>query len=303
MLKYVENNINLVAAAWEGMGDLMSYINVAHLLSYINNQNVTIHFMWDTPRSYKADPLDHKSIVDMIDHLHKFYDTNRSRVVIKHYHKDNYAYSDWLITEEYFEQISLLLLWDKTEFKPLYKPDDNLSSYWPMDKSKLPKVKSNKIVYWNHRYNNTIRLQGDEWKYPVSLTDWDIAINKLKDLGYEVVEVAYRAPIEEVIHNIATAELVIGHDGMWHRITTNLLKPTILVTDGIKGVVNTFNGHLINDIDSLMELISTPDFIDIVKETNNKAIDRVNKAIDNSIDWTITNPLVNKEYLNYYANR
>jgi hypothetical protein len=303
MPKYVKGNINLVAAAWEGIGDLMYYLNTAHLMSSRKQCDVTIHFMWETRSSYKAHPQDNRSVVDLIEYIHKLYDTSESTVVIKHYHKDDFTRRQWYITERHFENNKLLLLWDNTGYTKLPDPNDNISSYWPMDKSHLPKVKPNKIVYWNHRYNNTIRLQGDEWKYPLSLDDWDIAINKLKELGYEVVEVAYRAPIEEVIHNIATAELVIGHDGMWHRITTNLLKPTILVTDGIKGVVNTFNGHHINNIDSLMELIYNPDFIHIVKETNNNAIDRVNKAIDNHIDWTITNPLVNKEYLNYYANR
>ena len=79
---------------------------------------------------------------------------------------------------------------------------------------------------------------------------WDQAIDFLRSIGYNVVELSYRSPIREAHYHIATCKLVISYDGMWHYFAKNYYKPMIVASRSAITRLHTPHALTLHEIDS-----------------------------------------------------
>jgi hypothetical protein len=109
-------------------------------------------------------------------------------------------------------------------FRYINNPDHNnpLHGVWYHNQRQTI---TKKVVVWSSRHNvDTV----GHFKDP-SIDQWDELIDWLTSQGYQVVEVTYRTPIDEVIHHINECCMGIGYDGMIHQLFKYLWKPIIVV--------------------------------------------------------------------------
>ena len=92
-------------------------------------------------------------------------------------------------------------------------------------KNILPTHKNKLVIYRDTFVNHDLPKSGKSKKY-WNYEQWQEVINFLKQ-HFFIVEIEYRTPISEVMYHLATAEIVLGHDGMWHTYAGAFRKPRI----------------------------------------------------------------------------
>jgi len=106
----------------------------------------------------------------------------------------------------------------------MYKEIKKNTRVWPLiEKEKTIK---NKIVYWNINDNE---YRGMNWKYSLTNDDWDFIKTYLGD--YTFTQINYRSPIETVVKEIDSADIVICHHGMWYQLAKNFFKPILCLVN------------------------------------------------------------------------
>ena len=83
-------------------------------------------------------------------------------------------------------------------------------------------------VMVHHIFNSTGRPR--TWKRLFTQSDWDTAIQLLRDKGFECHEISYRTPVSEAMYLISTSRLVLCYDGIWHYIAKNFQRPLAVIS-------------------------------------------------------------------------
>ena len=224
-----------------GMGDSMSYLNIAHTRAYCNDTDVTLNIYWEHDKDFYYHFEDPETIVERTDYIHNFY-KDKDRVKVNHF------FNIWMGEDHPLKESQLIdedgedILWGKQK----------CTRTWFLDEDRLPKTKENKIVLWRPTFNADLAR---EWKRGVSHEEWDEAIDIMKGYGYDITELTYRTPIREALYHISEAELVMCYDGMWHYISTMLKKPTIFVASSTIGMYNTYNGVMVRGWGDMKRLL------------------------------------------------
>lgn len=272
-----------------GLGDIMLYLNTAYTLSHIHNTTVELHLFWDRSSNTPTHVDDVEYLWDQIMYLRQFY-TDHEKTTVHMFFPDTPKHQ-FISTPEHRDigRGFPVVQYPHSSLNPLFTNpylDDPTSSWWPMrtQQTTIP----NKVILWRETWNGSKPQQSKQGM--LTKHDWDNIIIQLKHKGYNLVEIDYRTPVREALWHIATSELCICYDGMWHRISVNLMKPTIVTTKISRGKLNTFNGYPVSDYEELSSLIDTEDFVDIVKLKNQEAKERAIYAYKHKIDWTKENP-------------
>lgn len=301
-----------------GVGDSMSYLNVAHAQAYLHNTQVELYIHWPHGPEHLHHHEDPETIVERIDYIHMFY-KDSSSVKLHHIFNDHddFLRSYYMVTEEQYIT---------NHVKPgegLYSDGQKASRVWLMDKDKLNRPTQHKIVIWRPTFNAE---KAREWKQVLDKDQWDIVIDKCRELGYNVVELCYRTPIREALYHISTSKHVICYDGMWHYISVNLFKPTAITAKSSIGMSNTINGVIIRGPSELYDILDcwdtpkpkwqrmkrNPDspepfemprftFHNITGEEylikyNDRIYNRLQRAMEHKVDWTKWPILTNEEH-------
>ena len=201
-----------------GVGDFMMGLNVAYGRWGRKRRPVTINFHWYHDKDHYHHCEDSETILERFDYIHSFY-YQTGAVKIEHTFNSTNPLEfrfDWTKDGKPLE----MDLWNEYKFQRL--------NTWPFDpKHRLPTDKK-KVVLWRAMMNAE---QPRLWKRRISNDGWQIIIDHLKELGYNVVELEYKTPISEVTYHINTCLFTISYDGMWHYIAKNFHKPMIVLSD------------------------------------------------------------------------
>lgn len=229
------------------MGDLMMYLNLAHIRSYMIDKQVTLHFHWrkgeDTLYHYEDPELSK----ERCEYIHNFYRDSWNVKTI-HTFNDN-ANADLLheykiVTDRDYNRSQVV--------RPIIIGEQKNTRTWFLEESRLPKTIPKKLVFWRPSFNRELPRK---WKLAVNHEEWNKAINIMKRQGYNPVELTYRTPIREALYHIASSDLVMCYDGMWHYISVMLFKPTITVASSTIGMYNTFNSVIVRGWPDMRRLL------------------------------------------------
>lgn len=186
-----------------GYGDTLNAITYSHSCTVRYNQPVYTTIHWPFPCNYKHSAQDPETVVDRFSYVANTMASGRYNVFFNH-----------------------VFLNKTPPFRYINNPDyDNpLHGVWYHNQQQSV---TKKIVVWSSRHN--VESVG-HFKDP-SIELWDQLIDWLTNQGYQVVEVTYRTPIEEVIQHINECCVGIGYDGMIHQLFKYLWKPIIVVCE------------------------------------------------------------------------
>jgi hypothetical protein len=193
-----------------GMGDAMMALNCAYRWSEEEAHKLQLNLHWFHNKDHLHHCEETETIIERTDYINGLY--LKSNVEVNH-----------------------IINSDQTQFKrsgngkfDWFKPRKNrYTNNWTFDPSVFLPTDEKKVVLWRPLYNAQVpRL----WKRSVTNDNWDLVIYKLKEMGYNVVELCYRTPIREATYHISTCNFVVCYDGMWHYIAKNFWKPMIVST-------------------------------------------------------------------------
>ena len=182
-----------------GYGDFVTGLGYAHGASIKYETDVQLTFHWDQDLDHKEHPGETETIVERMYYVYNTM-TPLENVIVKH----------------------------NTNSKLDYRFINNLDEFNPLHGlwySSLLNTTNNTVVLWRSKYNTFFPgMQKDP-----ACNDWDYIIKKLIDSGYDVREVTYRTPINEVMELIRTCKFGIGYDGLIHQLYKFMWKPLIVV--------------------------------------------------------------------------
>jgi len=198
-----------------GVGDFMLSLNRLHLIRHRSKMPMVVEMNWYHDKDFLYHYEEEETIVERFDYIHKFY-RGYDKVHVNHV----------------FNSTDTKLIDEKWRFSPQQAQlprvlHDNEWSFSSKFKHQFGLIHTNKVVVWRPLFNAQMAR---DWKWVVSNDMWDEAIDHLKQMGYNVVELEYRTPIREVFYHIATCSFVISYDGMWHYIAKNCFKPMIIAS-------------------------------------------------------------------------
>lgn len=189
----------------EGYGDFITGLCYAHSSTIKYQRPVHINFHWPNPKDYLLSSKDKESIYFRFNHI-----------------------LSWLkpvdgltITHQFSSVPKYRFINELEEFNPIH------GLWYP---SKTLPTETGLVVFWSSRHN----LEFPGYHKDPLYNHWDLIINQLKVLGYNVVEVTYRTPIEEAMNLIARCEFGIGYEGMIHQLFKFMWKPLIVASQRIK---------------------------------------------------------------------
>ena len=195
-----------------GIGDSMYAFNSAYIGAFINQKPVNLELHYHFPENYYYHYEDPESV------------DARAKYVL-----DRYMWKDIVNVTHIFDSQDLALY--KKKYIGARYPWKKLSEwykYWSFDTSIDSSPIHNKIVLWRPTFN--AEQQVKSFKFPLLESEWQRLIDRLKDFGYDVVEIDYRTPIREAFYHIRTCECCLSYEGMWHYISKNFFKPHIVIT-------------------------------------------------------------------------
>lgn len=203
-----------------GVGDFMMGLNIAYRRHHRGGMPVTINFHWYHDRDHYHHCEDPETILERFDYIHNFY-LNKGSIKIDHTFNSTY----YLPERWEFKKDGVPL-----DFTPRYEKSVN---HWSFDQRSYLPTDKNKVVIWRPMMNaEEPRL----WKRRVTNEEWQLIIDNLVDLGYNVVELEYKTPVSEVVYHINTCAFTVSYDGMWHYVAKNFWKPMIVFSnDAITG--------------------------------------------------------------------
>lgn len=191
-----------------GMGDVMHALNCAHFWSKENKEHLILNLHWEHGIDYLHHCEETETIIERCDYINSLY--LKSDVTINH------------ITNSKLGKFTGDSRYDWMDVRRR-----RLCNTWVFDpRVKLP-TDENKVVMWRATFNANIPRY---WKRAVTNEQWNLIIDALTELGYNVVELCYRTPIREATYHINTCNFVFCYDGMWHYIAANFHKPMFVTT-------------------------------------------------------------------------
>ncbi len=212
------------------MGDVMSFMNIAHIKAHSKNTSAKLVFHWYTPPDFQYAHDDVESILERIEYIHQFYREAYALELIHEYHSedDGFLQENRFVTDEQFITRHIR--------KNLYYNSREGSRVWPLINPH--KKTQNKIVIWRPTFNAELSRV---WKRVLNHQDWDNTIDTFKEMGYNVVELCYRTPIREAFYHICTSAACVYYDGMWHYISAGIFKPSMVTALSSIGFQNSIN--------------------------------------------------------------
>jgi hypothetical protein len=319
-----DDKINLICLGADGYGDFIHYLSIATEHQKIHNKPVKLSVLWPYSNTCTHHPDDVEYGWEVMDYVNSRF---KYPVEIVHYFDSPGFVWDvegnnvdqsymlgiiawWMILTEdqlefFMSQEGLMHFKSITPYgveiaagEPVGFDLDNqvFSRYTPIISNQVDhNIKT--VVYWTGLENLN---EASQWKSIQGKQSWNKLITRFKSEGYTPIELTYRTPVREAFYHISNASLIACYDGMWHRISTYMLKPTLLITKGFLGIVNTFNAYQVESIDEAMLI---KDIQGCCDEANNKAVARVNDMMYNNINLITNNPLVDDKLFKKYSNR
>ena len=194
-----------------GIGDSMYGMNIAYMRAFVNQKPTKLQIHYHFPENHYYHYEDPESVDSRVKYINKFY-MWKDIVHIEHVFNSN----DFNVYNKKYLGVTRH---GKSE---LYR-------YWSFDPTLNTTPKYGKIVLWRPTFNAAQQLNG--YKLPMLDSEWQRLIDRLKDFGYDVVELGYRTPISEAVYHIRTCECCISYEGMWHYVAKNFFKPHIVFSD------------------------------------------------------------------------
>ena len=189
--------INLEWQGGQGYGDVLGPICYAHNISYHLNQTVNLTLHWKTPKDYLYSADTPEPLYAQAEIINSMCEKSGTDVNLRFEFDSSYEKR----FSNYYEEA-------------VY--DDPKHNEWKVSSEYKHSPISGKIVINSILQNieplDTYSNGRKVWK-DIQGKDWSPLISKLKELGYDVVEVGYRTPIKECIEEIRTCELFIGYHG------------------------------------------------------------------------------------------
>lgn len=182
-----------------GYGDFVTGLGYAHTASIKYETDVQLRFHWDHDYDYKETPEDPDTIIERMF----------------------YVYST-------MKQLPNVKILAEPNSKLPYRFKNNLDEYKQVHGlwyNNLDMKSTNVVVLWRSKYNTY--FPGVD-KDPAH-DKWESIVEHLENQGYDVREITYRTPIQEVIENIRICKFGIGYDGMIHQLFKYLWKPLIVI--------------------------------------------------------------------------
>ena len=189
--------INLEWQGGIGYGDIVGPISYAHNLSYQLKEKVHLNLHWKTSIDHIYSDNTPERLHEQAEFIHNMCEKSGTEVSL-----------DFVFNSEYTERFNNYYL-------HAYDDDPKHNEWLVSDHFKHTPIK-NKIVI-NSTIENVEPLQEysewyKEWK-DAQKEDWIPLIQNLKSVGYDIIEVGYRTPINECIEHIRTAEVFLGYHG------------------------------------------------------------------------------------------
>lgn len=221
-----------------GVGDFMLSLNRLHLIRHRSKMPMHLEMNWYHDENFIYHYEEEETIIERFEYLHSMY-RNSQKVFVTHK----------------FNSDDELLKQQKWRFNPPQaamprRPHDNEWSFAFRCSKKFGPVQQNKVVIWRPLFNAE---KARDWKWVVSNDMWDEAIDYLKQLGYNVVELEYRTPVREVFYHIVTCNFVICYDGMWHYVAKNAFKPMIVTSRSTITKYHTPYAMMLSELDRIPE--------------------------------------------------
>jgi hypothetical protein len=182
-----------------GYGDFVTGLAYAHNCVHKFRTDVGIRFHWSHSKDHKHSPLDPETI---IQRLHAINNSMKDSSAISIEHKFNSKYKFRYINNLY--------------------PNDHLHGIWYPQTSKH---NSKNVVLWRSKYNTYFPGIHKDPAY----SEWDKIIDDLTKHNYNVQEVTYRTPVDQVLNLMENCCFGIGYDGMIHQLFKYFWKPCIII--------------------------------------------------------------------------
>lgn len=198
-----------------GVGDFMLSLNRFYLMQHRSKYPIQLEMNWYHDEDFLFHYEEEETIIERFETIHNLY-RHKEKVSVKHV----------------FNSQDKQLLKEKWRFNPpqAHMPRRIHDNEWSFDAKYLRRSKQvdhHKVVVWRPLFN---AQRARDWKWVVTNDMWDEAIDYLKQLGYNVVELEYRTPVREAFYHILTCNFVVCYDGMWHYVAKNAHKPMIVAS-------------------------------------------------------------------------
>lgn len=188
----------------EGYGDFITGLCYAHSSTIKYQRPVSINFHWPNPKDYLLSTQDKESIHFRFTHI-----------------------AQWLrpvnhltITHTFSSQPKFRFINELEEFNPLH-------GLWYT--SRRLTTEPSLVVFWSSQHN----LQFPGYHKDPLYDHWGVVVDKLKSVGYNVQEVTYRTPVDDVMNLIAKCEFGIGYEGMIHQLFKFMWKPVVVASQRV----------------------------------------------------------------------
>jgi hypothetical protein len=192
-----------------GIGDSMYGLNIAYMRAFVNQKPTKFQLHFFHPKDYIHHYEDPESVVERVEYI-----------------RDRYMWKD-IVDVEYVYDSKDYALYKKFYEGVTRRKNSEMYRYWALDPTINTAPTYNKIVLWRPTSNLSQQVAND--KMLLLDWEWDRLIDRMKDFGYNVVELDYRTPIRDALHHIRTCECCISYEGMWHYVSKNLFKPHIVL--------------------------------------------------------------------------
>lgn len=182
-----------------GYGDFVTGLGYAHTISLKCQVPVNINFHWNHSKDFQFSPSDPETIVSRCDYV---YGVMKKSPLVTYSHTFN--------------------------SKPPYRFINQFDEFNPLHGLWYTELKCNEsknVVLWTSRKN--INFPGKD-KDP-AFRHWNKIEDKLRSLGFSVIEVTYRTPVQEKIDLIRDCAFGIGYDGLAHQLFKFMWKPVIVI--------------------------------------------------------------------------
>jgi len=207
------DNHGLDTIRWKttvGIGDTMYGMNIAHMRAFVNQKPTTFELHFFHEKDYRYHYEDPETVYERFEYVRKRYmwpDIVNIKVVLDS--------KDYSLYKQFYQGITR-------------RPRSELYRYWAFDPTIDTTSINRKICLW--RPTTNLRQQVTNDKHILLDWEWQRLIDRLKDFGWNVIEIDYRTPIHEAMYHIRTCECCLSYEGMWHYITKNLFKPHIVIS-------------------------------------------------------------------------
>jgi hypothetical protein len=188
----------------EGYGDFITGLGYAHSSVIKYNRPVHINFHWPNSKDHLLSSADKEPIYTRFNHI-----------------------LSW------FRPVNNLTITHKFNSIPKYRFINELEEFNPLHGLWYPNrqltTESNLVVFWSSKHN----LEFPGYHKDPLYDHWDIVVDQLKELGYNVVEVTYRTPIKEAMNLISRCEFGVGYEGMIHQLYKFMWKPLVVASQRV----------------------------------------------------------------------